>query len=465
MTFEDRLRDWGMTEAAAAGEPPPFDLAPARRRWVPLAAAAAVLLVVGGTAVAVQDAGRGGPRVVAAPTSEVVPWADLGPSGVQPSALPEPTADASVRACGAADLRAGAGAGDGAGGTLFVTFALSNTSASDCRLTGHLDSLSGVYRGSRRTLPVDGGPSEGVPIVAVVLRPGEAGQVTIGYYPRCDSGPPMSQPYTDLMLHLLGGELPVPGGALDLGCAVADSAITAGPLGAPAPDPTYAPDPRTGLTVSLDVPATVGAGAVLDYQVTLSNATATEVPLTPCPDFLQAFGTSVKEQHALNCVAARPVPAGGRETFAMQLAVPTSQTSGTERLTWFLQVGMSQSVSAELTVTGGHDASTDAPTCTPETTQEPCVAGMSPGTRYPYALEVHCGVADLYADGQRWVPDAGQTLDDGSGNPPPGLDDPFDRGTVTLEKPGVRLEWASRRGHRFSFHPRTSSDAPLELCH
>ena len=84
---------------------------------------------------------------------------------------------------------------------------------------------------------------------------------------------------------------------------------------------------------------------------------------------------------------------------------------------------------------------------------------------YGLTVETHCGIRELYADAQRWVADAGQVLDDGSDNPPTGIDNPFDTGTVTLQKPGIRIEWRSHGGRLFTFHPRTSADPPLQICH
>lgn len=243
--------------------------------------------------------------------------------------------------------------------------------------------------------------------------------------------------------------------------------LAAAPGGRPGPKALAlgAPDPRTGLVASLSVPAAAQAGEVLHYRVTLSNPTASDVPLEPCPDFLQTFGVHVKEPHALNCAAARPVPAGGSETFAMELVVPTAPSSRKTVLTWILQLGQDLPVPAfaEVLVTDGPVLGDDRATCTPATREVPC-SSMAPGVDYPFTLETHCGIHQLYADDRLWVSDAGQVLDDGSDNPPPGIDSPFDAGSVTLLKPTVELRWVSRRGNVFTFHPLTTADPVLQPC-
>jgi len=385
------------------------------------------------------------------------------------------TADPSVRACRFTDLRVTHdGHPDGGGGSLLDTLTLTNAAPTPCRLQGRLEAISGVNAGVRRELPVhtaSGGYFGGT--VPVVLSPGESGRVDYSWYPRCDFTPGVGDStYRRLRVTLLGGTLAVGGTTpadLDLGCAEPSKAITAGELGDFGAAREQVPDaghPTQDLGVTLQVPATVKAGSVLRYVVAVSNPGTEQALLDPCPNFLQALGGSdVKDPHALNCAQAHPIPAGGTETFAMELAVPATAASGPTTLFWTFSEGVSVGGTAELVVEGGTDPGADVQECTPASTTAPCTAGMEVGKEYPFKLGTHCGIRELYADGRLWVPQQPDPpLNDGSGNPPPGIDNPYDTGTAVLAKPDVRLEWQSRRGNSFVFRPRTASDPDQGGC-
>ena len=123
-------------------------------------------------------------------------------------------------------------------------------------------------------------------------------------------------------MRVLGGVLTVPGWILDLGCGPVKDGVVATRLGARPPEP--ATDPISSLTASLSVPASVEAGTLLRYTVTLAPRGTADVVLQSCPNFLQALGTGLKDPHRLNCAGVRPVTAVGGETFAMQLMVPAT---------------------------------------------------------------------------------------------------------------------------------------------
>lgn len=62
----------------------------------------------------------------------------------------------------------------------------------------------------------------------------------------------------------------------------------------------------------------------------------------------------------------------------------------------------------------------------------PCGSGVTLGKRYPFEIDVHCGVTNAGFDGRLWRADP--PLIDG-GNPPPGWDSPYQAGTMTLTAP------------------------------
>ena len=53
------------------------------------------------------------------------------------------------------------------------------------------------------------------------------------------------------------------------------------------------------------------------------------------------------------------------------------------------------------------------------------------GIRYAVTVYTHCGLRHVDFDGSTWAIEG--VLDDGSGNPPDGFGNPFDRGSVVLQ--------------------------------
>ncbi len=75
---------------------------------------------------------------------------------------------------------------------------------------------------------------------------------------------------------------------------------------------------------------------------------------------------------------------------------------------------------------------------------------------FRYNLYTHCGIRFASFSGRTW---ATPSLSDGSGNPPPGWDNPSQSGRVSVMSNGVAL-FASP-GHRLlRFHP-TGAEPPL----
>jgi hypothetical protein len=67
------------------------------------------------------------------------------------------------------------------------------------------------------------------------------------------------------------------------------------------------------------------------------------------------------------------------------------------------------------------------------------------GVAYRVTLYTHCGLRHVEFDGDRWA--ISGVLDDGSGNPPPGFNNPFDEGTITLTGPDTAV-YTSEFGER-----------------
>ena len=68
--------------------------------------------------------------------------------------------------------------------------------------------------------------------------------------------------------------------------------------------------------------------------------------------------------------------------------------------------------------------------CFPGAKQRVCTGPVVGGRSYRYELYTHCGVRNAYFAGRWWL--AAPPLDDGSGNPPRGWDNPTQVGKMRL---------------------------------
>ena len=80
---------------------------------------------------------------------------------------------------------------------------------------------------------------------------------------------------------------------------------------------------------------------------------------------------------------------------------------------------------------------------------------------YLQTLYTRCGILGTRFNGAEWVADP--PLDDGTGNPPRGWDNPFDIGTITLQPDG-RAMFQSFGGRTAMFRVATEPDDRLSIC-
>lgn len=94
-------------------------------------------------------------------------------------------------------------------------------------------------------------------------------------------------------------------------------------------------------------------------------------------------------------------------------------------------------------------------------TGQPAVPGVQPsGTAFE--LYTHCGINELKTDDGRFFERVDGPLTDGSGNPPPGWDNPYQSGRlVVTEDVAVFTDGA---GHTEEFHLREGATDFLEIC-
>lgn len=346
--FEDRLRTWGEVEARTTG-PTPAVRRP-RRRWVPVAAAAAVLVAVGGVTAVLSGSGDRADHPVAPPAT--VPWKPLERTGIVVQ-QPSPTPTISAPDCVADDLTLTYGDSNGLTGAQIQQSVVVAT-ARTCRLDAEITAISAIVNGRRVDIPKVRGAlaadtSDGV------ITPTKPGFLALSYNLLCEGNEPRP-PEVELKalrLTVLGHSLAVqsgsepPGGSPTLGVIKTCSpGLVVSRLGVPPVEPTsFLPLPLGGLQVSITAPATVKAGSVLEYVVTLANPTDEAIELSPCPSYVESM-PQAKESYQLNCIPGLLVPAHGSVPFDMRLNVPEFLEPPTElTLTWALEVALGNSTS------------------------------------------------------------------------------------------------------------------------
>jgi hypothetical protein len=86
------------------------------------------------------------------------------------------------------------------------------------------------------------------------------------------------------------------------------------------------------LQARISLPPSAGAGATINYTVTLANPTDVAVRLDPCPSY-----TEDVRSFALNCDTVHAIPPHGRIDFAMSLQLPEKYTrAGLVKIVWRL---------------------------------------------------------------------------------------------------------------------------------
>ncbi|AKJ28025.1 hypothetical protein [Caldimonas brevitalea] len=106
------------------------------------------------------------------------------------------------------------------------------------------------------------------------------------------------------------------------------------------------------LSVKLEAPATVARGQKLRYVVTLTNESASPLPLSPCPGYQQSLyveDRSVDSRHRLNCAGAGgQIAPHSSVSFEMQATVPADLAGEHVKLSWVLRDGPSAGTIAAL---------------------------------------------------------------------------------------------------------------------
>jgi hypothetical protein len=304
-----------------------------------VAVLAALGVVVSGCA-----AGPTGSPVSAGSSSSapatVVPWVDQSAPKYVPAPTPAPTR--AYPDCRASQLRGRAGRGGPAAGTVYQEIRLTDHSRRPCTLSGGPAAIVGVRSaGERVDLTTSLDTAVGANLVGpgpANLRPGTDGWLTLSHADECDAAMKgETNVFTSLRIRLDRGgtvrvNFPAP---LNVICGLYSS-----PFGAPEPLPqdTSRWNP---LLATAHLPATLVAGSLLRYTVTLRNRSPHNLVLSPCPSYaeylspVQGPEPGIVQRYYLDCHIAPDIAAGASVTMAMQIRVP--EATGPTKYLWELQ--------------------------------------------------------------------------------------------------------------------------------
>jgi hypothetical protein len=278
-----------------------------------------------------------------APGVPAAPWLNQ-PAIEKTHAAPAPVRGA--RPCASNDLQVVAGPTGAYRGNATQEIRLTNIGAEACHLVGFPNTQVLPAGEAPQTV----GAHEQNPQLAnerVDLAPGEEVVMLIGTPGACDAAAgPQRKVNKRVQLALPGGGLKVLEGVhIDTLCGRA-SVLKFHPVHNEAAANARAAKAGPSLSQlngSLSAPAEQVRGSTLHYTVTLTNPTATPIPLSPCPAYTQSIyaeGKIASSTLRLNCgaVGAQIAP-NSAVSFDMQAQVPADLPAGGAKLSWKLEDG------------------------------------------------------------------------------------------------------------------------------
>lgn len=299
-----------------------------------------------------------------------MPWVNRPGRIVLPKPLPRHFVPATARPCSAADLRAFADGGNGAGGHTEFTLGLRNVGQSTCLLKGY-PRVVATEPGRKPVVATDGGFMVGRERPGN-MPPGGVTRLNLETDQDCTARYAKPGQYPTRVYHTV--TVSVPGGGqvsihrpFDVLCG-----LFTGQFGVAEPPQRYSKPAWTGVRVALRLPASAKSGTVLRYIVDLTNPTGKPMPLRPCPGYTQGLGEAGKTVLELNCTAVprQEIPARQTIRFAMRIPVPAGTPTGPGRVYWSIAGSVSAGAPGSVRVIG-HD--------TPCTTSQLTAAISGPG--------------------------------------------------------------------------------------
>jgi len=248
------------------------------------------------------------------------------------SPLPVAPLPTTGRPCRSSDLAVSDIGGNGGGGHSYATFQFVNKSSTPCILTG-FPRVVATEPGKPALMAVDGGFFVGQEVSAT-MSPGSSATLSLETERDCNARYAVPNSWPTLIYHT--ATVAIPGGGsvalhdtFDVECG-----LFTGQFGVNQPQPEYTQSPIDGATAQIELPTAVDAGTTLQYVIDLTNPTANNLVLAPCPSYQQGIGEGGKDPLKFNCPAVRLLLAHQTQRFAMQLPIPADYPTGQAEVYW-----------------------------------------------------------------------------------------------------------------------------------
>lgn len=288
-----------------------------------------------------------------------VPWVDRAapPDNWSPTASPTPPPTHVAPACRASQLAVAFLDGNGATGAMLMFWRLRNAGPSPCQLSGWPVQVVASEPGQPDVRATRGGHAILTDQPGGDLAPGRSASLELETDRDCPAryATPgtaySSKPaYHSATVVLPSGDsLPLPPAdrPLDITCG-----LKTGQFALDLPQLPEPVDPRSALTATLQMPATVHAGETLEYVVALSNPTdkAIEISGTDCPGYIEATDAA-KVLLGLNCDTVQAIGPGATVRYEMRLPIPSTAQPGRMTVHWVMSRGVA-SAAGTVTVVG-----------------------------------------------------------------------------------------------------------------
>lgn len=281
-----------------------------------------------------------------------IPWVNRPVARYEvptPTLIPYPV---SAPACRASKVRIGQGRGGAAAGTLYERLVFTNVGKRSCLLHGY-PMITGVdSRGRRVRLRPRREGFTFFQLVAANVSPGAHTFIGLATSDGCEGGTRKPIVYRELTISIGDGETvrAAPDVRVEEVCGLFVSNF-----GLPARYAPLKPAPGTPATLSASaqLPKTIHPGKLLTYTVTLSNRTATEIVLDPCPAYnegIYASGLVVRRWLALNCDTVHTIAPHSKVRYAMELAIRATAPPGVAKFGWSLDTPTGPSIGRVISV-------------------------------------------------------------------------------------------------------------------
>jgi len=244
------------------------------------------------------------------------------------------------------------------GGKVVLTFLLRNRTGSPCSFSGVPGTTMHFTDGSEVLLAGHYPSSAEVSRQSLILSPSsEPTAYVTAAAQGCSTTAHRS--LHDAVLQPLGNaeSLPVsvrPGSVAIEFCGTAQGAFEVTRMGLLEPPIPTEKNGTPAIVMHLRMPARVGPGTTLRYEVTLTNRSTTPFLFGDCPSFVESLDSPqpTSGHYLLNCARVGVVIPGASVTFAMELNVPAATPPGRRTLTWTMDTPYSDAFAqASVTVT------------------------------------------------------------------------------------------------------------------